>query len=358
MPTHSARRLSLAPDPPEDPRVLADEAMDTVAAVFRALAQTARDDDTAASLDAWARHLLVLTPAPGLADAPAGTRQWSHARTTASVHIKREATAALRGMSDLQDVVWAVVESTSRIVEEDAKLDRRAGHCLEKLREAAGLPPAELRRAALEAVAELGQVLETRSARENVVDGELSQRIATLTAQLSEARREADLDALTGLATRRVLDRELERATYLRKIAGDEICLLLVDLDNFKTINDLRGHTAGDDALRIVSHELIRTFPRSSDVIARYGGDEFAVLLRYVTRDDGEKLAERFLTALRQHEVGYGEDSLRLTASVGVAEIGVLDTTRSVAERADRALYDAKAAGRDTVVTAPPHAPT
>ena len=327
--------------------------MDTVAVVFRALAQTARDTAAAAALEAWARHLLVLTPAPGLEDAPARVRQWSHARTAAAVHIRRESASALQGMSDLQDVVWAIVEGASRIGAEDAKFDRRAAQCLEKLRNAAGSPPAQLRRAALEAVAELGEVLETRPTLDSVVDSELTHRIATLTAQLDEARREADLDAVTGLASRRVLDRELERTTYLKKLSGDSLCLLLIDLDHFKGVNDAHGHTAGDDALRLVSNELIRTFPRSSDVIARHGGDEFAVLLRYATGDDGVQLAERFLAALRQHDLAVADASIRLTASVGVAEIGILDSTRTVAERADRALYDAKAAGRDRVGLAP-----
>lgn len=107
-------------------------------------------------------------------------------------------------------------------------------------------------------MAERGEVLEARSTREGAMDGELTHKIATLTAQLDEAHKEADLDTVTGLSSRRVLDRELARATYRQKLFGDPICLLLIDLHRFKNINDLHGHATGD---------------------------ELAVLLLYVTRD-------------------------------------------------------------------------
>lgn len=158
------------------------------------------------------------------------------------------------------------------------------------------------------------------------MDGELTHKIATFTAQLDEARKEADLDTVTGLSSRRMLDRELARATYLQKLSGDPICLLLIDLHRFKNINDLHGHATGD---------------------------ELAVLLLYVTRGDGKRLAERFLDELRQRELGDEEATIRVAASAGVAEIGILDTAGTDVERAGRALYEAKAAGRDRVAVAP-----
>jgi diguanylate cyclase len=329
-----------------------DEALDTIAAMLRALAQTARTSDARDLLNAWTQHLLVLTPAPAPEGAEPGVRQWSFARTAAVVHVRKEAAAAERGMSDLQDVIWAIVESTARIVEDDARLDSRAAACVDRLRSAIGQPPELLRRAALEAVMELADVLNARETRARALDGELTERIASLSAQLDAARREAEVDAVTDLAARRALDRELSRAACLHKLSRDPLCLLLVDLDNFKRVNDTHGHTAGDDALRLVSRELTRAFPRSCDFIGRFGGDEFAVILRYVDRGDAKRLANRFLAALRERTLDTRDEPLQITASVGVAELGPGDTTATALQRADAALYEAKARGRDRVVVA------
>jgi diguanylate cyclase len=296
----------------------------------------------------------VLTPAPAPEGAEPGVRQWSFARTAAVVHIRKEAAATERGLSDLQDVIWAIVESTARIVEDDARLDGRAAGCVERLRSAIGQPPELLRRTALEAVTELADVLNARATRVTPVDGELANRIATLSAQLDAARREAEVDAVTDLAARRALDRELSRAACLHKLSRDPLCLLLVDLDDFKRVNDTYGHTAGDDALKLVSRELTRAFPRSCDFIGRFGGDEFAIILRYVDRTDAERLANRFLAALRERTLDTAREPIRITASVGVAELGPGDTVSTATQRADGALYDAKAQGRDRVVVAPP----
>jgi diguanylate cyclase len=353
MSADPARTWGVGTTPAADDRP-DDEALDTIAAMLRTLAQTSRTAESADLLDAWTRHLLVLSPAPSPEGAEIGTRQWSHARTAAVVHIRREAATAAQGLSDLQEVIWAVVESTARLVEDDARLDGRAAACLERLRAAIGQPPELLRRAALEAITELIDVLNTRETRSSAVSGELASRIASLSAQLDAARREAEVDAITGLATRRAFDRELSRAACLHKLSRDPLCLLLVDLDGFKSVNDTYGHRVGDAALRLVGRELTLSFPRSSDFVGRYGGDEFAVILRYVDREDGERLANRFLNSLRERTLEAQGETVRISASVGLAELGLGDTTSTAVERADAALYEAKAKGRDRVVAASP----
>ena len=347
-------RLHVEPVLPADAARPDDEALDTIAAMLRALAQTARSPDGREFLDAWARHLLVLAPAPGPQGAAPGVRQWSYARTAAVVHVRKEAATTAQGMSDLQDVIWAVVESTARMVEDDARLDGHATACLDRLRSAIAEPPDVLRRTALEAVSELADILHARETRTGTVGGELAGRIASLNAQLDAARREAEQDAVTELAARRALDREFSRTVCLHRLSREPLCLLLIDLDDFKSVNDTHGHTVGDDALRLVARELTRSFPRSSDFVARYGGDEFAVVLRYVATGDAERLANRFLSALRECSLDAPAGTIRIAASIGVAELGVGDTTTSAFQRADTALYEAKAQGRDRVVVAAP----
>jgi diguanylate cyclase (GGDEF)-like protein len=338
--------------PAEPPREETDEALDMVAALLRALAQTTTLPVAAESLDAWARHLLVLTPAPGTEGDAAASRDWAHARTSAVVHIRREAADHAQAIGDLQDVAWSVVEGTARLISTDAQLDRRTEESLGRLRAALARPAHQLKHAVAEALDSLTEVVETRNTRERAVDGQLAIRLASLSSELEATRREASLDALTGLANRGSLDRELQHATALHALSGEPLCVMVVDLDDFKRVNDARGHATGDDAIRLAAGVLAKSFPRSSDVVARYGGDEFVVILRFARLADCRRLAERFLDRLYETEIPGDDGALRLTASVGVAEATAADTSATLLKRADEALYRAKELGKNRVALA------
>jgi diguanylate cyclase (GGDEF)-like protein len=162
----------------------------------------------------------------------------------------------------------------------------------------------------------------------------------------AEARALADLDALTGLHNRRyfheLLAREISRAhRYSRSLT-----LLVVDLDDFKAVNDRVGHLAGDTALAEVASRL-RATARSADVACRIGGDEFAVVLPEATAVEGEQLAERLERAVGGRPVGQA-GTVRL--SVGVAELGPSESAVELFERADKALYRAKQLGTSHAV--------
>jgi diguanylate cyclase (GGDEF)-like protein/PAS domain S-box-containing protein len=170
-------------------------------------------------------------------------------------------------------------------------------------------------------------------------DGAVTAVVAHLT-DVSELRRLADNDVLTGLLNRRGFERELEQKLRLGRRYGWEGALLVLDLDRFKIVNDTRGHAAGDDVIAAVA-DAMRSSLRSSDVISRLGGDEFAVLLprggAEEAREVAGKLGEAFLT------VG-------VTASMGIAPLGdAHPTSESILAAADRAMYDAKQAGRGRV---------
>ena len=163
-----------------------------------------------------------------------------------------------------------------------------------------------------------------------------------------EARRLADLDALTGLHNRRlfheVLGREVARASrYERPLA-----LLVLDLDRFKAINDRFGHLAGDGVLAELGERLQRVV-RSADIPCRIGGEEFAVILPEATLADANGLYERLREAISSGPVGSAP---RLSLSAGIAELEDGEETLSFFERADGALYEAKRAGRGRIVAA------
>lgn len=163
-------------------------------------------------------------------------------------------------------------------------------------------------------------------------------------------RRLATTDALTGAMTRSAFleaaSREIDRARRFRT----PLSLLAVDVDRFKTVNDTHGHPVGDAVLAEVGRRLLREL-RASDALGRLGGDEFAVLLPMADLDAARETAERLAAALRNLPVAGGKRELPVTASFGVAQAEPAgETPEALYERADRALYEAKQAGRDRVV--------
>jgi diguanylate cyclase (GGDEF)-like protein len=163
-----------------------------------------------------------------------------------------------------------------------------------------------------------------------------------------EARRLADLDALTGLHNRRyfheTLSRECARAhRYERKLS-----LIVFDLDDFKVVNDRIGHLAGDAALAEAA-ERVRDVVRTADIACRVGGDEFAVILPESSLEDADQLYRRILNAVSARPLGQAG---KLYLSAGVAELRPEDDPVSFFQRADDALYRAKEAGKGRVVAA------
>ncbi|HEY1254963.1 MAG TPA: GGDEF domain-containing protein, partial [Terracidiphilus sp.] len=153
-------------------------------------------------------------------------------------------------------------------------------------------------------------------------------------------------DALTGLATRLLLNDRLEAALESAKRHETGLALLMVDLDKFKEVNDTYGHHAGDEVLRITANRLLEAV-RKSDTVARMGGDEFVVLL--IDLNDlhfAEKIAANIVNSL-SHPIAFHGRELPISVSVGVcaASAGEVDT-ESLLKNADAALYQAKKHGR------------
>lgn len=172
----------------------------------------------------------------------------------------------------------------------------------------------------------------------------------SLTDQL---RQLAGTDSLTGVLNRRAFDQTLE--TELKHSAADikPISLLLVDVDHFKAYNDLYGHLAGDDCLRSVSQCLKHSTRRGGDTVARYGGEEFAIVLPNTGSDSARQVAEKLRRAIRELDLPHeGSDRQAVTVSIGVATVIATDALQpsELIARADDALYEAKAQGRDRVI--------
>ncbi len=161
-------------------------------------------------------------------------------------------------------------------------------------------------------------------------------------------------DPLTGVANRRLLESRMkEEIDRCSRYAHDLTCLM-IDIDHFKTVNDRYGHTVGDRVLQRVASVLSKDL-RASDILSRYGGEEFVLLLPETSLEQGFVIAERHKNDIAGLTCDVDEsEPLTITASIGVTSLSALppdlQTERSLLEHADRALYEAKRAGRNKVV--------
>ena len=167
------------------------------------------------------------------------------------------------------------------------------------------------------------------------------------------AKERAFIDDVTGVYNARYLlataDNEIQRAARY----GNPLSVLFLDLDRFKSVNDVHGHLVGSDTLRALAR-LLSECVRQVDTLARYGGDEFTVLLVDTPHEVALKVAERIRSRIEAHLFEAGRDgSLRLTISIGVATCPAHGTSRSaLLEAADKAMYRAKSDGRNRVCSA------
>jgi diguanylate cyclase (GGDEF)-like protein len=188
-------------------------------------------------------------------------------------------------------------------------------------------------------VAMVAMVVRIREDRRRLKD--MNVQLATL---LDAEEKLARTDALTGLPNRRAFLERLTDELARAKRSGHPVCIAYIDIDNFKRINDAKGHVEGDEFLKQVA-QAIRETIRASDVAARLGGDEFAVLFTDAKRSAVEPLARRLLT--RAHSLGERYPGLDVGASVGMAWFeSAPDAPEQLLDRADGAMYEAKSAGK------------
>ncbi len=168
--------------------------------------------------------------------------------------------------------------------------------------------------------------------------------------QATTAQQAAAVDALTGLASFRVLRDRLANEVARGRRTGERFAVLFLDLDNFKQVNDQFGHEAGNEVLRLTAREC-GAHIRSTDVAGRYGGDEFVIVLVGTGRDGAVVVGEKVCGAVQEIGARLGYPAGLVTASIGVAEYRPDKEEEDVLVAADRALYRAKAAGRNQVAT-------
>jgi diguanylate cyclase (GGDEF)-like protein len=157
-------------------------------------------------------------------------------------------------------------------------------------------------------------------------------------------------DSLTGLHNRRHLFSEGMRLYERWRHDGTNIALLMIDIDHFKQINDKYGHQVGDDVLAEIAR-ILKQQCRPYDLVTRYGGEEFVVMLEASSPGSGVSTAQRIRQSIIENPIKLGKRELRVTISIGVVEGSNLGDFDSTLRKADDALYQAKESGRNRIVT-------
>jgi len=185
----------------------------------------------------------------------------------------------------------------------------------------------------------------------------IQELILLLEIQKEQALKSARIDVLTGIANRRHFDDSLNREFFRLKRNRMPLSLIILDIDHFKKYNDLYGHMAGDNCLRLVATTLQDTVKRPSDVVARFGGEEFAVILPGTEKEGASNIAEQMRRAIEALAIPHdgSENGFYVTISLGLATLlpDRVERPEAILEIADGALYRAKQNGRNRIEIAP-----
>jgi diguanylate cyclase len=205
-------------------------------------------------------------------------------------------------------------------------------------------------------IGQLMQATEDARAANTMLEQRLSatrQEVEDLRRELAVTQQEAMQDALTGLSNRKHFEQRIREEMAQAATTGRPLALLMFDIDNFKQFNDRHGHLIGDRVLRVVAETTRQRFPNTA-TLARFGGEEFAVILPDTDLDGGWVAAESLRQMVLSRELvkrSTGERIGRISVSVGVGKVRRTDTVSSLVARTDAALLHAKSQGRNCTVT-------
>ncbi|HET6335597.1 MAG TPA: GGDEF domain-containing protein [Polyangiales bacterium] len=329
-------------------------ALDTLADMLRACGDHAFDtpahkaEEIKKRADAWMRHLLMGGPHPDTGKTSdrdfIGVRRFVRDLRTSELAYVRSA------LTDFRTMISAVFGNIERVLLRDGEGDVQMKQSIARLRERSQKATLEeLRREVQMVTTELSSLIGSREKRRNEEVAALGAELRQLHGRLQESRKNAETDALTGVHNRRAFDSFSDRVIEFDGMTGAPVSLLMIDVDNFKQLNDSLGHLIGDEALSTIGKALARAFLRKCDFVSRYGGEEFAVIVRDADAIEARRMAERARTAIGTIRI-ESNPGLSLSVSIGVATLHMPETKLEWLKRADDALLDAKRAGKNCCV--------
>lgn len=243
---------------------------------------------------------------------------------------------------ELTEIIAAMAKAVESISIRDARYKLEVGDLTARLRSITTMSDLGLiRQAIVESASSLTACVERTAAAGKESLRRLTAEMDEYRSRLSNSEKLSSLDSLTGLANRRRFEEQLE----VRIRAGNRFCLILIDLDGFKEVNDRLGHLAGDEVLKNVSAKLRAQFP-SADLVARWGGDEFAVIINCSGTDAEARVGRIRRSPIGECRINTGKQSINVSveASFGVVEWDGAETGPELLARADDRMYRGKQA--------------
>lgn len=243
-----------------------------------------------------------------------------------------QASLIAKRLQDLAD------EMASSVGEHRSKLDQAS----QLLTSGADTSDESLAELVVDVIGEVVRANQNLKSKLDTAEGRLQDQAVEIEAHMSRSL----TDALTGLPNRREFNERLEERMSAWKRRRDVFSLLLLDVDHFKKLNDRYGHLAGDQVLATIARAL-RGATRREDIVARFGGEEFAILLPSTSMDDAIQAAKKVREAVARVSISRNNQQITVTVSGGLATIESNERVDGLIQRADSALYAAKAAGRN-----------
>jgi diguanylate cyclase (GGDEF)-like protein len=342
---------------------LGDEALDTLGCLVRvfgeesfALADDADPDLFRAQSAELAQHIENGSAAPlaGIEEATAPGRAWARVRGCFIDRRRRERAFVSSALDNYRGVVDDFVSGLKRIGKRDRDTEAsiRSGlGSIESIVEMGSLP--EIKEALTRTIDEIGETLARQKREYEQQISELNEKMSSLKQDLVSTLEQMKRDPLTDIYNRAGFDSAIKYSVNMKFIANQPCTLVMIDIDRFKQINDRYGHSAGDGVLREIATCLQRAFIRKSDLVCRLGGDEFAVVVNDTKSENCELLIRRFVELAGEIDVASAPAGIRVSCSIGLAEIASSDDAETLLERTDKALYQAKHDGRNCVRLAP-----
>lgn len=268
-------------------------------------------------------------------------------------YFKRGKTYAAEREAEFGEVIDVLRDALSKLAGEAASFNVRLMSSSDRFNRLGEIQDIrELKRLISHEVSQLKRVVAEKQKQDDATYARLSKRVEVLQTSLKKTRKEAEIDPLTRVANRGCFDRTIHEWTAAAGEGGKSFVLAMLDIDNFKSINDSHGHQVGDRVL-MGAAQRFGQFARAADFVARFGGEEFAMLLEGTALAEAENRMWDLLQKIAACSYDYMQDGqfvvVPFTVSCGMSEFSPGDASADLIRRADEALYEAKNGGKNRV---------
>ncbi|MEP6780120.1 MAG: GGDEF domain-containing protein [Gemmatimonadaceae bacterium] len=302
--------------------------------------------EVASEFSRWQRHATMGMPVLSTEVASSlaiRERDWDGVLRSFAEQRREESRYVDSAVGELRDALWSCVETVHNAVKIDQKTDVTAEAQMERAKSAINrLQTGNIKSEVLGAVAAIHEALQTRRDQQELQYVSLATKLDRLGRQLEDAKKESTTDPLTTLGNRKLFDSSAQRAVQMHSMGRTPVTLVMIDLDKLKFVNDMYGHQAGDAFITGVAKSMAKVFLRQSDIICRYGGDEFSAVLNNTDWKTAMTLGKRLQEQIAHMASPHPALEFQVGASVGMAQLETGEEVDEWIARADKALYRAK----------------